>query len=218
MRREAKNHKQSIKGASSKEHLLRTAITIFAELGYEGTTMRNIARKADMNIATLLYHFPNKEELYFEVFKVKSSEEFDLIKKWHDSITEKILLDKDMLRQALLDAAGILMERIMEDPTMFRLNIYHRIQLSTQTIMNSVNSPDPIFGLFEDILEQAVKLKTLKVSDNEIRRFTEETSWLSTGFFLMYLPLILKSEEEKNRCRKLFMGSITYSLEHIFND
>ncbi|MCA9077876.1 MAG: CerR family C-terminal domain-containing protein [Planctomycetaceae bacterium] len=46
--------------------ILRVAGPIFAENGYEGTTIREICAAADVNVASVNYHFGGKETLYVE--------------------------------------------------------------------------------------------------------------------------------------------------------
>jgi AcrR family transcriptional regulator len=48
----------------SKERLLRAAREIFAQKGYNGTSTRDIAREAGVNISLISYHFNGKEGLY----------------------------------------------------------------------------------------------------------------------------------------------------------
>ncbi|RED53681.1 CerR family C-terminal domain-containing protein [Aestuariispira insulae] len=46
--------------------LLKSAAGLFAEKGYEGVSIRTLARAVDANIAAIGYHFGGKEELYRE--------------------------------------------------------------------------------------------------------------------------------------------------------
>ncbi|HXG77822.1 MAG TPA: CerR family C-terminal domain-containing protein [Methyloceanibacter sp.] len=50
--------------------ILKAAIALFAEHGYDGTSVRAIVAKARVNQAAINYHFKGKEGLYFEVLKV----------------------------------------------------------------------------------------------------------------------------------------------------
>ena len=53
-----------------KTRLLNTAGEIFAEKGYRGATVREICRKAGVNIASVNYYFGDKEGLYVETVKL----------------------------------------------------------------------------------------------------------------------------------------------------
>ncbi|UPK68195.1 TetR/AcrR family transcriptional regulator [Chitinophaga filiformis] len=54
-----------------KDLLLITAEVMFAENGYEGTTVRDIAAKAGINPALIYYHFESKEHLYRSIFELR---------------------------------------------------------------------------------------------------------------------------------------------------
>ena len=45
------------KGQRAREHILATAEDAFAERGFHGTSMRDLAAAADLPLATLVYHF-----------------------------------------------------------------------------------------------------------------------------------------------------------------
>ena len=51
----------------ARERLLDAAEKLFAENGFDGTSVRSITQLAKCNIAAVNYHFGNKEKLYYEV-------------------------------------------------------------------------------------------------------------------------------------------------------
>ena len=56
------------KTQDTKEKILATAQNLFASHGYDGTSVRDIANAADVNLAAVNYHFRNKQTLYWEIF------------------------------------------------------------------------------------------------------------------------------------------------------
>lgn len=50
-------------GRATKAEIVDAAFHVFAESGFDGTSVREIARRAGINHATLLHHFPKKSEL-----------------------------------------------------------------------------------------------------------------------------------------------------------
>lgn len=51
-------------GEATRERILAAALPLFAELGFAGASVRAIGQAAGANIATLAYHFSDKEGLY----------------------------------------------------------------------------------------------------------------------------------------------------------
>ncbi|SDE02541.1 transcriptional regulator, TetR family [Dyadobacter soli] len=53
----------------SEDRIREAAKRVFLKKGFDGTTSRDIAKEADMNIALTNYYFRSKEKLFLEVFK-----------------------------------------------------------------------------------------------------------------------------------------------------
>lgn len=58
----------------TKLKIIEVAKVLFANNGFEGTSVRDIAKAADVNLAAINYHFNNKANLYLEVFKQNCEE------------------------------------------------------------------------------------------------------------------------------------------------
>jgi AcrR family transcriptional regulator len=54
---------------STRQRLLETALSVFAEHGTDGGSMREIARRAGVNVATAYHHFGSKRELFLAIFR-----------------------------------------------------------------------------------------------------------------------------------------------------
>ena len=57
------------KGEARREAIVAVALGCFAELGYRNTSMREIARRAELSQAGLLHHFTAKEDLFLAVLR-----------------------------------------------------------------------------------------------------------------------------------------------------
>ncbi|MCE7071216.1 TetR/AcrR family transcriptional regulator [Dyadobacter sp. CY327] len=55
-------------GEKSEDKIKEAARRVFLKKGFDGTTSRDIAREADMNIALTNYYFRSKEKLFLEIF------------------------------------------------------------------------------------------------------------------------------------------------------
>jgi len=65
---------ESLPGGEVRQQILKTAIRLFAQRGFRGTTTREIALAAGVNEVTIFRHFSSKQELYAAILEVKSSE------------------------------------------------------------------------------------------------------------------------------------------------
>ena len=52
------------RGVATRDQILRQAIRLFAERGYEAASIRHIAHDAGVNYAAINYHFRSKRQLY----------------------------------------------------------------------------------------------------------------------------------------------------------
>lgn len=53
----------------TKDKILTVARVLFADHGFEGTSVRDIAKAADVNVASVNYHFTSKEGLFAEILQ-----------------------------------------------------------------------------------------------------------------------------------------------------
>lgn len=53
----------------TKEKIMNAARILFADRGYEGASVREIAKAAEVNVASLNYHFSSKENLFLEILR-----------------------------------------------------------------------------------------------------------------------------------------------------
>ena len=60
--------KKTAKAQKTKEVILKAALEQFRKKGYGGTTMRDIAKQADVSVGNAYYYFQSKEEMILEVF------------------------------------------------------------------------------------------------------------------------------------------------------
>lgn len=62
-----KTDKRRLRGQETRRQLVRAAIELFGEHGYEATSTRAIAQRAGCNLGLISFHFGSKQNLYDEV-------------------------------------------------------------------------------------------------------------------------------------------------------
>src|SRR5690349_11890223 len=63
-----------VRSAMSRAKLLSASARLFAQNGFEATSMRDIARRAGMLAGSMYYHFPSKNDLIAAVYEAGVAE------------------------------------------------------------------------------------------------------------------------------------------------
>lgn len=73
------------KGERTRLRILASALDLFTERGFTGTSVRDIAARAGMTHAGLLHHFPTKAELLSRILEFREQQEVELIRDRADA-------------------------------------------------------------------------------------------------------------------------------------
>jgi AcrR family transcriptional regulator len=66
-----------LKGRIRREDILAAAVAVYAEAGYHGSSLREVARRVGITHAGLLYYFPPKEALLAAVLERRDAEDVE---------------------------------------------------------------------------------------------------------------------------------------------
>src|SRR5690242_15603483 len=109
-----------VKSGDRQNTLARIALTMLAEGGFEGLRVRDVANAAGINIATLHYYFPTKEDLIYAV----GEEIFQQFLSVTAPMAESSLVTPDQqLRQVFFD----MQQQLDRVPDLFVA--FHELQL-----------------------------------------------------------------------------------------
>jgi len=118
----------------TRKRLIAAASTLFAERGFHGTKVRDIAARAGVNLAAGNYHYGSKKALYLEVLRAQFAETRAMLKR-RGAVTSARKLDQlshgavvallrtrahvmlDLLLGPPAGVQGTLMLREMTDPS-----------------------------------------------------------------------------------------------------
>lgn len=109
-----------ISSKPSEKRIKEAARKVFLKKGFDGTTSRDIAEEADMNIALTNYYFRSKEKLFLEIFK-------DLLNLYFQNTID--ILNKDIdFKSKIFETIDHTYEMVSNEPDLcnFIVNEVHR--------------------------------------------------------------------------------------------
>lgn len=105
-----------------KKQLINTAMRLFAEQGFDGTSTREIAEAAGITEAIIFRHFRTKEDLYWAVLADRVD------RGGRNRRIREHLESGDDLREVLVSIAEVLLDRTAEDAAVTRLLFYSALR------------------------------------------------------------------------------------------
>src|ERR1700750_1770708 len=144
-----------------REQIIETALKLFAEKGFEGTSIRDIAEKASVNVAMVNYYFGSKEKLFEKIVEYKSSVTRGLL--------DEILHNKELSSiQKIEEIIDSYIERLFTHRIFHRLIHQELILNQRESLQNSiVNSLYPNAVIIKNIIENGTKNGEFKKVDPE---------------------------------------------------
>lgn len=140
-------------------HIIKHAIELFAEKGFEGTSIRDLAQKAEVNIAMVNYYFGSKEKLIETIMEHKASYMKDRIEELeaNTSLSEIEKID------ALIDDY---INRILSSPNFHKL-LYKEIMIANREGLHKILTTNYAMNTknFAAIIERGIKKKMFKKVD-----------------------------------------------------
>ncbi|MHC3472959.1 TetR/AcrR family transcriptional regulator [Streptomyces sp. 7R007] len=101
---------------NTRQRIQDVALELFAEQGYEKTSLREIAERLDVTKAALYYHFKTKEEILVSIFEDLSQPISDLI-EWGRGQPQTLATKQEIIRRysEVLAAASPLFRFMQEN-------------------------------------------------------------------------------------------------------
>ncbi|WP_159451417.1 TetR/AcrR family transcriptional regulator [Demequina sp. NBRC 110054] len=78
------------KSAQTRAAILAAATDVFAEKGYHASSMREIARRCDIDQSTVTHHFPNKSALLLSLMQERDAQGDEVIAAAHPDSLDQI--------------------------------------------------------------------------------------------------------------------------------
>lgn len=93
---------ENYKTENSKEKILKAAVKLFAQKGFDGVSIREICKEADINVCMVSYYFGGKKELYQGIIDNLIERQINFAKTFVD-------IDKDISELSYQEKAELLL-------------------------------------------------------------------------------------------------------------
>lgn len=126
---------KKIKDENSKQRILNAATKLFAAQGFEGTSIRQICKEADVNICMISYFWGGKQQLYNGIIENLIEKQTEYAKTFIDFDVEPSSLDKTSQINLLMTVIDKIIEffyseKISKDLLIFLLKAQHDEKLA----------------------------------------------------------------------------------------
>ncbi len=170
-----------------KETILITAMKLFGQKGFEGTSVREIAKDADVNLAMISYYFGSKENLFENVVEYKSSGIKGVFAELENSSIPQI--------EKIYKIIDSYIERMFSNPQFHHL-LHRELSLDQRPQMHD--------AITEILLRNVVTIKAIIQKGIDTGQFKTVDTELTIATLIGTINHLLISEA---MCRKLLQKS-----------
>jgi AcrR family transcriptional regulator len=137
-------------------HILLKAEELFAQKGYEGSTVRDIAQAAGVNLAMISYYFGSKEKLIETLF----AERMGSIRLRIESVVNNDAISPFQKLEILIDQH---IDRVFERQSFYKVMLHEQMLNQNEAILLSIKKYKLEFiTLIKDVIEQGKKQELFK--------------------------------------------------------
>ena len=195
-----------------KEHIINIAVELFSTKGFEGTSIRELAAKAGVNIAMVNYYFGSKEKLFEALIENKVA--------YMKGKLEELVANKSLSEIEKIDVIiESYVERLLSQPA------YHRVIHQELLVNQRESMHQSITNIFKrnmemvkSIINVGIKKKVFKKVDPELTMAsiigTINQVMLSKAMCLM---LIQKGEDFDPYTNKAFRKRLETHLKQMIH-
>ena len=152
--------------SDKKEHIINAAIELFAEKGFEGSSIRDLATRADVNVAMVNYYFGSKDKLFEAIVEHKAT----FMRGRLDEIATNTTLSEIEKIDAIIESY---VGKILSQPSFHRV-LHQELLMGERGTMH-----ENIIKIFvkntktiRQIIEKGMKKKVFKKVDPELTMAT----------------------------------------------
>lgn len=173
-------------GVSQRQRILDTALTLMAQRGVDGTSMRDLANAANLNVASLYHYFPSKRDLLVAVLAERG-----YIDDLEETVPDDVVADS---RQVLADLVYGILESMLELEDFVRLML-GEVMRGEET---AVTVGGELFGATQELFERWIEDSQPALRDGPgtapVARLLRS---FIVGLFVEHLASVLGDGEEE---------------------
>jgi AcrR family transcriptional regulator len=148
-------------GAETRAEILRVALDLFTEKGFEGTSTRDISSALGITKSSLYYHFQNKDAIVASLMQERRQELGDLI-DWIDAQPPA----PDLLERTVL--------RWIDGTTPQRIQLMRLVQANQPVLRRLLNTGNDVRSAFDQVIDRLVD-KNASAMDRLFARMVFDT-------------------------------------------
>jgi AcrR family transcriptional regulator len=130
-------------GAETRAEILRVALDLFTEKGFEGTSTRDISSALGITKSSLYYHFQNKDAIVASLM-LERRQELDGLIDWIDAQSSA----PDLLERAAM--------RWIESTTPQRIQLMRLVQANQPVLRRLLNTGNDVRSAFDQVIDRLV--------------------------------------------------------------
>ena len=191
-----------IKSDKTKKAILKASETLFANQGFEKTTVRQIAKTAEVNVAVIFYHFKTKENLHQEIFE-------NCFNKLNRNIKAALVLRRGA-DEKIKDIIAAFVTSLRQHKNIHQIILRETINRSKhlELIINKYIQKN--HNMIEDTIKEGIEMGMFKDYDSLLYTFNLVGMVL---FYFTYQPIIETIDKERHT-----MDHVVENIYNVFMD
>ena len=138
-----------VRGRKSRERIRKAAMELFREKGFDGATLREIAKRADMGASSIYRHVQSKEELLIDELEAIQEAAWNRFREEDDRLRPT--------RERVHRFLDVQQELLLEDPDLTRIALRATTRPEARVAKRSLVLNDRTIGLLAEILQMGRK-------------------------------------------------------------
>lgn len=182
-----------------KDHIINVAIELFAEKGFEGTSIRDLATRADVNLAMVNYYFGTKDKLFEAIIESKAIFMRGVLDELKNNSTLTEIEKLDLIIESHVN-------RFLAQP------LFHKVLQQELLVTQRVSMHESVLNLFTQNTQDVVAIIEKGIRKKVFRKVDPQ---LTFATIIGTINQVMKSKTMCNRLINKDPDFDPYSDEHF---